>query len=44
MPPVGSLYNLDVYVDESLADDEEIVFNAGRIATQFACGMKTSFV
>jgi Ala-tRNA(Pro) deacylase len=29
MPPFGSLYNLAVYVDESLADDEEIVFNAG---------------
>jgi len=29
MPPIGSLYNLAVYVDESLAADEEIVFNAG---------------
>src|SRR5499425_3207932 len=29
MPPVGSLYNLPVYVDESLAADEAIVFNAG---------------
>ena len=29
MPPIGSLYNLPVYVDESLADDQEIVFNAG---------------
>ena len=29
MPPFGSLYNLPVYVDESLADDEAIVFNAG---------------
>ena len=29
MPPIGSLYNLPVYVDESLADDEEIFFNAG---------------
>jgi len=29
MPPFGSLYNLPVYVDESLAADEEIVFNAG---------------
>jgi Ala-tRNA(Pro) deacylase len=29
MPPFGSLYNLAVYVDESLADDEAIVFNAG---------------
>ena len=29
MPPIGSLYNLPVYLDESLADDQEIVFNAG---------------
>ena len=29
MPPFGSLYNLSVYVDESLAADEAIVFNAG---------------
>ena len=29
MPPVGSLYSLPTYVDESLAADEEIAFNAG---------------
>ena len=29
MPPFGSLYNLPVYVDESLAADEAIVFNGG---------------
>jgi Ala-tRNA(Pro) deacylase len=29
MPPFGSLYNLPVYVDESLAADEAIVFDAG---------------
>jgi Ala-tRNA(Pro) deacylase len=29
MPPFGSLYNLPVYVDESLAADEAIVSNAG---------------
>jgi Ala-tRNA(Pro) deacylase len=29
MPPFGSLYNLPVYVDEALAADEAIVFNAG---------------
>jgi Ala-tRNA(Pro) deacylase len=29
MPPFGALYNLPVYVDESLAKDEEVVFNAG---------------
>jgi Ala-tRNA(Pro) deacylase len=29
MPPFGNLYNMDVYVAESLAEDEEIAFNAG---------------
>jgi Ala-tRNA(Pro) deacylase len=29
MPPFGNLYSLATYVDESLAADEEIVFNAG---------------
>ncbi len=29
MPPFGNLYNLAVYVDDALAHDEEIVFNAG---------------
>jgi Ala-tRNA(Pro) deacylase len=29
MPPFGNLYNLPVYVDTSLTEDEEIVFNAG---------------
>jgi Ala-tRNA(Pro) deacylase len=29
MPPFGNLYNLPVYVDKSLSEDEEIVFNAG---------------
>ena len=29
MPPFGNLYNLPVFVDEALAKDEEIVFNAG---------------
>ena len=29
MPPFGELYGLPVYVDESLAADPEIVFNAG---------------
>jgi len=28
MPPFGNLYGLDVYVAESLAEDEEIAFNA----------------
>lgn len=29
MPPIGRMYNLTTYVDESLADDESIVFPAG---------------
>lgn len=29
MPPFGNLYGLDVYVADSLADDDEIAFNAG---------------
>lgn len=29
MPPLGELYSLPVYVDESLAADKEIIFNAG---------------
>ena len=29
MPPFGNLYGLDVFVEESLSEDEEIAFNAG---------------
>lgn len=29
MPPFGNLYGMDVYVADSLAEDEEIAFNAG---------------
>jgi Ala-tRNA(Pro) deacylase len=29
MPPFGALYNMPVYVDESLAKDREVLFNAG---------------
>ena len=29
MPPFGNLYGLDVLVAQALAEDEEIVFNAG---------------
>jgi len=29
MPPFGNLYDMDVYVSERLAEDEEIAFNAG---------------
>lgn len=28
MPPFGNLYNMDVWVDKSLTQDEEIAFNA----------------
>jgi len=30
MPPFGNLYGLTVYVDQSLTEDEEIVFQAGK--------------
>ena len=29
MPPFGNLYDMDVYVSETLAEDSEIAFNAG---------------
>ena len=29
MPPFGNLYSLDVWVDQVLTEDEDIVFNAG---------------
>lgn len=29
MPPFGNLYDMEVYVAESLTEDEEIAFNAG---------------
>jgi len=29
MPPFGNLYDMDVYVAPTLAEDEEIAFNAG---------------
>ena len=29
MPPFGNLYGMAVYVDDRLAEDEEIAFNAG---------------
>lgn len=29
MPPFGNLYNMDVYVEKSLANNKEIAFNAG---------------
>jgi len=29
MPPFGNLYGMEVYVDETLTEDDEIAFNAG---------------
>jgi Ala-tRNA(Pro) deacylase len=29
MPPFGNLYGMEVFVDESLAEEKEIAFNAG---------------
>lgn len=29
MPPFGNLFGMDIYVDEALAEDAEIAFNAG---------------
>ena len=29
MPPFGNLYEMETFVDESLAEDPEIAFNAG---------------
>ena len=29
MPPFGNLYDMEVFVDESLSQDEEIAFNSG---------------
>jgi Ala-tRNA(Pro) deacylase len=29
MPPFGNLYGMDVFADQSLAEDQEIAFNAG---------------
>ena len=29
MPPFGNLYDMEVFVAQSLAEDEEIAFNAG---------------
>ena len=35
MPPFGNLYGMDVYVDRHLAEDDEIVFNAGDYTELF---------
>jgi len=38
MPPFGSLYDLPVYVDSSLAEVREIVFKVGRHTTSMKVG------
>lgn len=38
MPPFGNLYDLSVYVDESLAEDETIVFRAGTHTDTISLG------
>lgn len=32
MPPIGSLYDMDVYMDDALTEDKSIAFNAGTHA------------
>jgi len=44
MAPFGSLYNLPVYVDESLATMRRLSSTPGRTATRFACSTTTLFV
>lgn len=35
MPPFGNLYGMEVYVDQHLAEDHEIAFNAGAHSELF---------
>ena len=37
MPPFGNLYDIPVYVDRTLADEETIVFNAGTHTETISC-------
>ena len=37
MPPFGNLWNMDVFVSDTLADDEEIAFNAGSHSELVKC-------
>lgn len=37
-PPFGNLYEVPVYVDRSLAEDDEIAFNAGSLKELFRMG------
>jgi Ala-tRNA(Pro) deacylase len=38
VPPFGELYGLPVYLDEALAEDPEIVFNAGTLCNAIRMG------
>jgi Ala-tRNA(Pro) deacylase len=40
MPPFGNLYDLPVYSETSLAEDEEIAFNAGSHKELFRMAYK----
>ena len=40
VPPFGNLFNLEVFVDKTLFDNEKIVFNAGD--KSYSVGMKSS--
>jgi Ala-tRNA(Pro) deacylase len=40
MPPFGNLYNIEVFVSDELAEDEEIAFNAGTHTELIRLGYK----
>jgi Ala-tRNA(Pro) deacylase len=40
MPPFGNLYEIPVYAEASLTEDEEIAFNAGSHKELFRMGYK----
>ena len=40
MPPFGNLYGMEVFVDESLSQDDEIAFNAGSHTELIKLGYK----
>ncbi|MBI2203173.1 MAG: universal stress protein [Candidatus Rokubacteria bacterium] len=40
MPPFGHLYGIDLFVDRDLADEEEIVFPAGRHEAEVRMNMR----
>jgi Ala-tRNA(Pro) deacylase len=40
MPPFGNLYDMPVFADRALAEDEEIVFNAGSHKELFRLAYK----